>query len=393
MGVAAISRMNASCRYALPITRFKIRSSFFRRNLGAGMTEPMRNEDRPAEEIVAPSPPLDILLLARLGATFVFVVLTALIVAPFLSGLVWALVLAVIFIRPHRWLEARIGPNAAAAISVFLIAVIIVGPLLFVSERLVNEALTGIAYLQSSLADGKWSAFLKAHPWLNWIGGQIDMRALAGRIGEFATNLGGAVVKQSTGQAITILLAFYMLFFFLRDRRAGLDAIMRLSPFSSIETAKLVLRARDTIYAMIYGALAVAALQGALGGFMFWWLNFPSPVFWALVMGVLAIVPVLGTFVIWVPATIFLAMEGRWADAITLGLWGGVVISTSDNLLRPLLVGGTLRLHTAPTFIALLGGLQLFGPSGLILGPVAFTTTTLLLEFWRRRADPDLRSK
>lgn len=356
------------------------------------MTEPRKSEEA-AGEIFAPPQPVDIFLLARLGFTFIFVVIAALIAEPYLASLTWALVLAVVFVGPHRWLEERIWPSAAAGVSVFLIAVIIVGPLLFVSERLINEAIAGVAYVQNSIADAQWGAFLDAHPWLKWISDQVDVRALAGRVGEFVTNIGGALLKQSTGQAITILLAFYMLFFFLRDRRAGIDAIVRLSPFSSIETGKLIVRTRDTIHAMIYGTVTVAAMQGVLGGLMFWWLNFPSPIFWAIVMGVLSIVPVLGSFVIWIPATIFLAIEGRWADAITLGLWGGVVIASADNLVRPLLVGETLRLHTAPAFVAMLGGLQFFGPAGLILGPLAFTMTTLMLEFWRRRADPDLQSK
>lgn len=356
------------------------------------MTEPKRS-DEAAGENFAPAQPIDIFLLARLGFTSIFVVITALIAQPYLASLTFALVLAVVFIGPHCWLETRIGANAAALVSVFLIAVIIVGPFLFVSERLINEAISGVGYLQSLIADGKWSAFLDAHPSVRWIGDQMDLRSFAGRVGDFVTSNGGALLSQSTGQAITLLLAFYMLFFFLRDRRAGLDAIVRLSPFSAMETGKLIVRARDTIYAMIYGTLSVAALQGVLGGIIFWWLNFPSPIFWAIVMGVLSVVPVLGSFVVWIPATIYLAIDERWADAITLGLWGGLVISTADNLLRPLLVGESLRLHTAPAFVAMLGGLQLFGPSGLILGPLAFTMTTLMLEFWRRRADPDLQGK
>jgi predicted PurR-regulated permease PerM len=357
------------------------------------MTESKKSGDAAAGEYFAPAQAVDIFLLARLGFTFIFVVITALVAAPYLESLTWALVLAVVFIGPHRWLEERIGPSAAAGVSVVLIAVIIVAPLFFVSERLINEALIGVTYIQNTVAEGKWSAFIESHPWLRWIGDQVDLSGLAGRIGDFVTNIGGAFLKQSTGQAITILLAFYLLFFFLRDRSAGLDAMVRLSPFSSMETGKLIVRSRDTIHALIYGTLIVAAMQGVLGGVMFWWLNFPSPIFWAIVMGVLSIVPVLGSFVIWIPATIFLAIEERWADAITLGLWGGVVISTADNVVRPLLVGESLRLHTAPAFVAMLGGLQLFGPSGLILGPIAFTTTTLMLEFWRRRSDPDLQSK
>lgn len=337
--------------------------------------------------------PIDIFLIARLGFTFIFVLVTALIAEPYLASLTWALVLAVLFVRPHRWFENFVGPNTAAGLSVTTVALIIVAPLFVIGQRLLEEALTGVDYIQHAVGDGKWSAFLGAHPWLRWLNDRADVPALAGRIGEFVTNIGASLLKQSTGQAITIILAFYLLFFFLRDRRAALDALVRLSPFSNIETGKLIVRVRDTIYATIYGTLAVAVLQGALGGAMFLWLGFPSPALWAVVMTAISIIPVLGSFVIWIPATIYLALEERWADAITLGLWGGVVISTADNVVRPLLVGETLRLHTAPAFIAMLGGLNLFGAPGLILGPIAFTMTVLMLEFWRRRADPELQPK
>lgn len=347
-------------------------------------------DETPAKEPKAPGPPADIPMFARLGFALVFVAITLLLAAPFLSSLTWALVLTVVFLRPHRAIEAVAGPSFGAAISVLVVALIVVGPLALVSERLVGEAITGAAYIQQEITQGKWRDFLAAHPWLqtidNWIEGQFDLQDVLSRLGAFITNAGAMFIRQSTGQAMTVLLAFYMLFFFLRDRRAGIAALLRLSPFSNIETRKLILRMRDTIYAIIYGTLAVAALQGALGGFMFWWLDFPSPVFWALIMGLLAIVPVLGTFVVWVPATIFLAIEGRWGEALTLGLWGGVVIASSDNLVRPLLVSDSLRLHTAPAFIAMLGGISVFGPSGLVLGPIAMTTSSLMLEFLRRRA-------
>lgn len=357
------------------------------------MTDTRPLEDAPPGAAVMSGEPIDIFLIARLGFTFIFVVITALIAEPYLASLTWALVLAVVFVRPHRWFESVAGPNTAAGLSVLTVALIIVAPLFLIGQRLLEEALTGVDYIQHAVSDGKWSDFLHAHPWLRWLNDRADVPALAGRIGEFVTNLGASLLKQSTGQAITIVLAFYLLFFFLRDRRFALDALARLSPFSNIETGKLIVRVRDTIHATIYGTLAVAVLQGALGGAMFLWLGFPSPALWAVVMTAISIIPVLGSFVIWIPATIYLAIEERWADAVTLGLWGGVVISTADNVVRPLLVGETLRLHTAPAFVAMLGGLNLFGAPGLILGPVAFTVTILMLEFWRRRSDPELQAK
>jgi predicted PurR-regulated permease PerM len=141
----------------------------------------------------------------------------------------------------------------------------------------------------------------------------------------------------------------------------------------------------DTIHATIFGTLAVAAVQGALGGLVFWWLGLPAPILWGAVMGLLAIVPVLGAFVVWLSAAIFLASSGQWGKAVFLTLWGTVVVGLIDNLLYPILVGKRLRLHTVPVFFAIVGGLAVFGAAGVILGPVILALTDAILEIWRRR--------
>jgi predicted PurR-regulated permease PerM len=148
---------------------------------------------------------------------------------------------------------------------------------------------------------------------------------------------------------------------------------------------RLFSRVGDTVYATIYGTLAVAAVQGTLGGLMFWWLGLPAPLLWGLVMGVLAVVPVLGAFIVWIPAALFLALDGSWGKALILALWGGVAVGGIDNVIYPILVGNRMKLHTIPAFMAIVGGLIVFGPSGLILGPVALTVTVLLLEIWQSR--------
>ena len=136
---------------------------------------------------------------------------------------------------------------------------------------------------------------------------------------------------------------------------------------------------------MIYGTLAVSSLQGFLGGVMFWWLGISAPVFWGVVMAFLGVVPVLGAFVIWIPAALFLAVEGHWDKALILALWCISVVGTIDNLLRPVLVGNKLKLHTIQVFIAVIGGLILFGHAGLILGPVSLTVTVELFKMWPKR--------
>ncbi|HEY8124102.1 MAG TPA: AI-2E family transporter [Methylocystis sp.] len=336
---------------------------------------------------------IDVFVLARLAVTLAFISATVLISAPFLPALTWALVLAVVFINPHRVLERFLPPSVAAGVSILIVGLVIVAPLLLVLERLVSEAAAGVDYVQKTVQQGSWQTMLDAHPWLggfqSWVARRFDLQATFSQLGAFVTNLTASFLRASTGQVITTLLAFYLLFFFLRDRAVALQTLARLSPFSNIETGKIIVRVRDTIHAILFGTLAVAALQGVLGGFMFWVLDFNSPLLWGLIMGLVSIIPVLGSFVIWIPATIYLVIEDRWVEAIVLAVWGGVVIASVDNLVRPLLIGDSMRLHTVPAFIAMLGGLQLFGASGIVVGPIVMALSPLLLDFWRRRVGPD----
>lgn len=126
---------------------------------------------------------------------------------------------------------------------------------------------------------------------------------------------------------------------------------------------------------------------------MFWWLDLPLPLFWGVVMALLALVPVLGVFIIWIPAALFLALEGSWGKALILSLWGGIVVGSVDNLLCPILVGNRLKQHTILAFMSLVGGVLVFGPSGLIMGPVPLTLVTVLLEFWRKRTSVDAATR
>ena len=121
---------------------------------------------------------------------------------------------------------------------------------------------------------------------------------------------------------------------------------------------------------------------------MFCWLGLSAPLLWGVVMALLAVVPLLGAFLVWIPAALFLALEGSWGKALILALWGMLVVGTIDNLLRPILVGKRLRLHTVLAFISVVGGMLLFGAAGLILGPVTLTVTAVLLDVWRQRAVP-----
>jgi predicted PurR-regulated permease PerM len=309
---------------------------------------------------------------------------------PFLPALAWSVALAVLFAPLQRWLELKLHrPNLAAIVSVLLIALIVVVPLTFLGQRLVVQATESAALVETKVKSGEWRSALDAQPRLapivDVVEQQIDLPGTLRTFAGWLSNAAGSIVKGSVFQLIGFFLTFYLLFFFLRDRRAILDSVRSLSPLSDAEMALLFARIADTIHATIYGTLAVSAMQGLLGGLMFWWLGLAAPLLWGLVMALLAIVPMLGAFIVWVPAAIFLALEGSWGKALILTAWGVLVVGTIDNLMRPILVGNRLKLHTVLAFMSVVGGLILFGPAGLILGPVTLSVTLVLLEVWRNR--------
>lgn len=318
--------------------------------------------------------------------------------APFLSSLVWALALAVVSAPFHRWLEAKLKHrNVAAMASVLLVGLMVVVPAIFVGQRLVLQAAKGAEMVTAQVQSGEWRQAIDSRPRLallaDRIEREVDLPGSLQTLAAWLTRSAKSIVAGSVVQVIGFLLTFYLLFFFLRDRDAVLRTLRSLAPLSNVEMDRLMDRVGDTICATIYGTLAVSAVQGLLGGLMFWWLGLSAPLLWGVVMAVLAVVPVLGAFVVWVPAAAFLALDGHWGAALILALWGLIVVSGIDNLLRPLLVGNRLNLHVTLAFMSVVGGLIVFGASGLILGPVVLAITAGLLEIWRNRAAADVASR
>ena len=327
--------------------------------------------------------------LALIAATLIGLYLCYLLVLPFLPALVWALTIAVLAAPLHRRLERALRrPNLAGAISVALLGLVVLVPLSVLAQHLVGVLSTGIANGQQRVEAIDFEGLAETYPLVGRAAALIDgghLTAIFGQLGTWATNFATAVVKGSLSNGITMLLTFYLLFYFLRDRREILRQARALSPFTSSETNHLFGRVADTIHGVIFGTVIAAVVQGVLGGLIFWLLGLPNPLFWGVVMAVLAVVPILGAFVVWIPAAAYLALTGAWWQAVVLAVYGIVVIGLADNILHPVLAGSRLRLHTVLALISIVGGLMLFGPSGLILGPLAVTLTIAVLEIWRER--------
>lgn len=318
-------------------------------------------------------------------------VICALIFRPFLPALVWSMVLVLLATPLERRLRGVLGRGwASAGVTVVFVALAILGPALFVFEALLRELVGGTVVARQMLSAAHWQAIARDNPPLApviaWADANVDfalvLQTLSARLGGW----GESLIQGSLSGAITLLLTLYFLFYLLRDGAYFQRAIGGLLPLDEAEFARVSSAVANTIFASFYGTIAVAALQGLLAGLMFWWLGLPSPVFWGIVMGALAIVPFLGAFVIWAPAAIGLAAAGQAGSALILTVWGLFVVGLIDNVVYPILVGKRLALHSLVSFVAILGGLALFGAHGVVLGPICVSVTAVLLAIWRERA-------
>lgn len=312
-----------------------------------------------------------------------------LLVAPFIAAIAWAFALTLLVDPFERQLRTKIpGKNLRSSICVVVACLVIVVPSIFLVAVLVREVAQGAAtiasasslnHLRGSIEHG--TALGSA---LRWVDSRIDLpkelaQAARGMM-NWAYNLTSSVVTGSAWMISQLLTMVVLLFYFLRDGPSMVAKLRSVLPWSEGQVDRVFSRIADTIRVSLYGKLVVAAVQGALGGLIFWWLALPAPAFWGFVMALLSVLPVLGAFVIWFPAAIALAIQGLWLKAIILTGWGVLIVHPVDNLLGPVLVGTKLRLHTIMMFFSVLGGIAAFGASGIVLGPVVVAIAVALFE-------------
>lgn len=326
-----------------------------------------------------------LLILTALG-----LVICGVMAAPFIAPITWALALSVAAQPIEKWVQERIGsPNMAAGVSTAIVTLGMLLPAILLGQQIGRETLEGGEQLRQSVKSGQLEAQLQANPTVaelyRLVTQNFDVsQALEQAFNAVQARIGGWV-QGTFWLAAEILITIFLLFYIFRDRQQAMRSLYWLLPLSRPEANKLVQRVRGMIRATIYGTLVVAALQGALGGLMFWILGVPGALLWGTAMGLLAIIPVLGAFVIWIPVAVMLAIQGNWGKAAILTAWGAVVIGMMDNVLYPMLVGKEIRIHTVPVFLAILGGLVIFGAAGLVLGPVALVITLALIEVVKQR--------
>jgi len=306
---------------------------------------------------------------------------------PFVPALAWALTLSILGARVHQRLSERWGrPSLGAGLVTAVLCVLVVAPLVAFAPVAMDRVRDGWDSLRSESVRSRVQALVRNQPALapavEWVSRQAPSgeelaKQLAPRVSGFLTG--------SVWACIQLLVTFFALFYLLRDREQALVYLRSVLPLTTPETNRMFKRVSEVVRASVLGTLLVAAVQGLLGGLMFWWLGLPAPLFWGSVMFLLSILPLLGAAVVWVPAALFLLLEGHWEKALVLTAWGSIVVALIDNLLYPILVGDRLRLHTLAVFVAIVGGLVAFGAPGVVIGPLVLAVTAAIVEIWHDR--------
>jgi predicted PurR-regulated permease PerM len=304
---------------------------------------------------------------------------------PFILPLCASAVFVIFFYPLHEWLERRHGTVTAALLSTLVVTTLLIVPLVFVSLAFVREATGAAAAIQSALTPER---FAQVGGWFYWIEYHVpldlDVGSLAADGGKalagFAATIARNLLVDLGVFLFHVVVVIFAMFFLFRDARQIMAIVRRVLPFEDRPREHVITQAHELIRASVVTSFVVAIAQGTAGGLIFWIMGFSAPVFWGVVMAFFSLLPLIGAWVVWLPAAIWLLIDGHLGQGLVLLALGVGLISSIDNVLRPILLAGRAQLNGLLVLISVLGGIAAFGPIGLVLGPVIVATMSSLLS-------------
>ena len=344
----------------------------------------------------------------RIVSAFLLLVLAALLyvaarlLLPYAAPIAWAVILAVVF-HPAYALIHRVCPrpkSLAAALMTLLVVVAVVVPSLLLSGVLAREAVTGYQRLAELSASGQildfdWLAQSWAiAPVWEWArermsSGEVDPTGflLSGVrwLSEFAARSAADIARNVLQFLVGLGIMVFTLFFAFRDGASMLVRLEGTLPMDDADRRLLTERLRQTILAVVQGLTVTAAAQGLLVGLGLWAVGVPFAVLLATAAAILAFLPIGGAALVWIPVVAGIALSGDFLRAAILGVWCLLIVSSVDNVIRPVVIGAQARLSTPILLFGILGGIQAFGIIGLFVGPTVLAALSCFVGIYRER--------
>lgn len=354
------------------------------------MTQPIFKKDGNA------STPLStfVFIAFLLGVLYIFYQ----VIRPFLLDIFVAVVTVIIFFPVYgkslRLFKGRKIPSALLTLLIIIFSFLI--PLSLFSGVITAQSLELYEKISKGMQDGSLKKALDLKlVYFNlffdrW---HIDLQALKleEQVGKFLTAFSEFIYTEMTALArgvasflFDLVIVLFVTFFLLIDGERFLAEIRGISPLEISHYDRILTQLTLTIKATLKGSVVVALVQGFLGGVGFWIFGLPSAAFWGMCMVFSSVIPLIGTSIIWVPGAFYLAFTSSFWTALGLALWGTLIVSGADNILRPLLLKGSAKLHPLLTFLSVLGGIIYFGFLGFILGPVLLSFLMTLFEIYKQ---------
>jgi predicted PurR-regulated permease PerM len=321
------------------------------------------------------------------GVVLLLGYLLFLIFQPFFAPLGWAAVLAICVYPWNEKLASHFGRHRAATLTTLAVTALIIGPGLLVLSAFVREAKAAVDALDRDVLMGQfdWAMTRWERIRVYFPGAQaLDLASLVNQasasVARFLGARVGGLLADLAVYVFHLFVTLFALYFLLRDSGSIMRVVRRALPFDEPRRERMIRQTDDLVHASVTAGLAIAAIQGFLGGLLFASLSLDAPVFWGVVMGFFALLPFFGTWVVWLPTAMWLASTGQISKALTLAAIGAAVVGGVDNVLRPALLAGRTRMNGLLMFVSLLGGVSVFGLLGLVLGPLVVALAAGLLD-------------
>jgi len=320
-------------------------------------------------------------LLLLIAATIAF----GWILLPFYGAVLWGVVIAILFSPLYRRLNRAFGfrRSLAAFATVAIIVTLVILPLSAIGAALAKEATGMYGRIESGNLDllNSLKQFIAEPP--GWVNDLLDRFGI-GSLADLQQRLTSTLMRGSqyiAGQALSIgqstfdftvnlFVMVYLLFFLLRDGDLLAGRVRRALPLGVDQENRLLGKFNVVIRATIKGNMLIALIQGSLGGLALYVLGISGALLWAVVMAFMSLLPAVGAAAVWLPVAVYLLATGSIWQGVALIGWGALVIGMVDNVLRPVLVGKDTRMPDYVVLISTLGGLEVFGLNGFVIGPV-----------------------
>src|SRR4030042_4742163 len=351
-----------------------------------------------------------IFLIFILFLTFFSIYLLYQILSPFLSSIVWAILLAIVFYPLFQKFQRLFKKREvlSALLMTLFVLIVIVLPFTLLMVSLAGDVVGIYQQVEEMIKTGQLQAYfekIKEIPILRSIleglGQHIDLSQTnplplllknINRISTFIFNQSTVLLKGLSTLIVGFFFTLLSLYYLFKDGSRLFGRLKEIIPLPSRERDLLIQRFEEMIYATIYGGILIAMIQGVLGGVSFWILGLPSPIFWGAAMALFSFIPIGGTALIWAPTAVILLIGGDVLKGLILLGLGVLVISMVDNLLKPLFISTRTNIHPLLLFFAVLGGIQAFGLIGLVAGPLVATLFLAMIEIYIQGTTPDKTS-